>query len=530
MITLPEKVAPAGTSNELEVIDAIFQAVPSPLIIMTSAHKIVTVNKAVEQLFLLESHQMEGRCITELFPERFSTEVYHFLDQYQKDPGPKVHGDGWVLSCIRSDGSEFFATLGLQPYPGTDHKVIFSIKAKERIQVLGKSFDLSNTQGVEKEMTKLSNFQNIILDSTLYSIISTTDPHGIITTFNKGAEKMLGYKAEEMVGITSTAIIHDFQEVAARAKVLTEELGRPIEPGVDVFHIKAKLGMPDVNEWTYIHKNGTRITVELTVTTLRDSQNNITGYLGIARDISDEKRSAERVNKYARRLEEKNRELEQFTYIASHDLQEPLRTISNFGMLLSKHEAIVSDEIAGKYFHFIDSATKRMHNLIKCLLDYSRLGQRGNIEKVNFNEIIEAIKIDLDHTINETSALINAVKLPTVNGNKTELRLLIQNLVSNAIKFRKEQESPVINIWYEENTEYYKFNIQDNGIGIDEKHFKKVFLLFQRLQQHSKYQGHGIGLSHCKKIVECHGGKIGVSSKLNEGSTFFFTISKHKTI
>ncbi len=234
----------------------------------------------------------------------------------------------------------------------------------------------------------------------------------------------------------------------------------------------------------------------------------------------------EKVAKRTRELKAKNKEMEQFLYIASHDLQEPLRTINSFAKVIEEdYEQELNDGIK-RYLQFISDAATRMSELVKGLLDHSRLGKNKKQTNVDFNEIIEAIQKDLAVAIAESKASFEIANMPTVNALKVEFRLLFQNLVSNAIKFRKKDLAPVICITAKEKKHHWRFSIQDNGIGIAENHKEKIFDIFQRLHDSKEYEGTGIGLAHCKKIVELHGGNIWVESEVNKGSTFHFTILK----
>jgi len=226
-------------------------------------------------------------------------------------------------------------------------------------------------------------------------------------------------------------------------------------------------------------------------------------------------------------LKNKNKELAQFTYIASHDLQEPLRTVTNFTKLFEEQYKERLDEQANTYLYYITQASKRMSNLIKGLLDYSRIGHNKHMSNVDINELLKELQIDLHSTIDETGTSFNIGALPKVKGFKVELGLLFQNLILNAIKFRQEKENPNIIITAKDEVDFYEFSVEDNGIGIANEHHKKIFSIFQRLHTQRKYEGTGIGLAHCQKIVELHQGTIRVSSIPERGSKFIFTIKKY---
>ncbi|MBK5271894.1 MAG: GHKL domain-containing protein, partial [Bacteroidia bacterium] len=226
-------------------------------------------------------------------------------------------------------------------------------------------------------------------------------------------------------------------------------------------------------------------------------------------------------------LERKNKELEQFAYIASHDMQEPLRTTTSFIELLQKQYKGKLDGKADKYLTFIAQSSERMKVLINDLLEYSRIGRKKELENVDCNNVLKEVLADLSTVIKETGARIDSEKLPVVHGYPTELKQLFQNLVTNAVKFRKESIAPKINISVQKIDGYWQFAVKDNGIGIEEQFNNRIFEIFQRLHTRNEYEGSGIGLSNCKKIVELHKGRIWVESISGNGSTFYFTLQQN---
>jgi light-regulated signal transduction histidine kinase (bacteriophytochrome) len=226
-------------------------------------------------------------------------------------------------------------------------------------------------------------------------------------------------------------------------------------------------------------------------------------------------------------FEQKNKELEEFAFVASHDLQEPLRTTSSFVGLLQQQYKGNLDEKADRYLTYISQASARMQVLITDLLEYSRIGSKKELKPVDCNKILAEVLDDLDTAINETGATVTAGTLPVVCGYETEIEQLFQNLIFNSIKFRQKDLPPQITISGLKNNDSWQFAFSDNGIGIPKEHYKRIFVIFQRLHIRDKYQGSGIGLSHCKKIVELHKGKIWLESEINIGTTFYFTIPQN---
>lgn len=240
-----------------------------------------------------------------------------------------------------------------------------------------------------------------------------------------------------------------------------------------------------------------------------------------------EKRAAELliINKELEEFSYTNIELKQFAFIASHELKEPLRTIANFIQVINEDNLGKFDEKTLEYFQIIDNSTKRMTILINTLLNFSRLGINKKLSNVDCKELIDSVLADLSVIVKSAKATIEVSEMPKLNVYEIEFRQIFQNLISNAIKFHQKDSPPKIQIRSEKINEGYKFSVSDNGIGIDPSHFDRVFDMFQRLHNTEEvFEGKGIGLAYCKKIVHMHKGQIWVESELGKGSTFYFTI------
>ena len=384
--------------------------------------------------------------------------------------------------------------------------------------------DITENKRIEDNLRRVNSELNSIFNTDIHASIISADTNGIITHFSKGAETLLGYKAGEVIGKYTPTLFHDPQLVEERGKELSEQFGREIK-GIEVFMANVRNGDYESREWVHVRKDGSRFPVQLVVSAIRDDTGNIKGFLGIGTDITERKAAEEARKNYAV-LESRNKEMEEFAYIASHDLQEPLRTVSGFVELLNMDFGHQLPEDAKEYLGFIAASTKRMGELIKGLLDFSRIGKQKTFEPVDCNEILNAVIADLGGAIKESNAAIIVDEMPLIYAFPNEIKQLFQNLLSNAIKFHKPGKSPEIHVSAESLPGYWQFEISDNGVGIEPRHYHKIFLLFQRLHNRGSYSGTGIGLSYCKKIVELHHGKIWVESEPGEGSSFFFTISK----
>ena len=260
--------------------------------------------------------------------------------------------------------------------------------------------------------------------------------------------------------------------------------------------------------------------------------------VNIYKDITEKKKQDEIIQKTLLELNKKNIDLEKyiesngqlenFAYMASHDLKAPLRTITSYSQLLARRTKGKLDKTDLEFFNFIIDASKNMSNLIENLLNYSKANsQKKNFESINAFNMLEIITHELKADIDEKNVAISFDQIPTnMTGDQTRLKQLFQNMISNAIKFIEKDKKPQINIRCQKMENHFQFAIQDNGIGIKPEFHEKIFMLFRKLHGSGEYEGTGIGLALCKKIVEQHGGEIWVESTYGEGTTFFFTIDK----
>lgn len=337
---------------------------------------------------------------------------------------------------------------------------------------------------------------------------------GLIKFFNEKACQMFNYESEDIINHPITQILHspdrDMQE--ALIDILKQESNEAIINQLN-------------SECFGIRNGGKEFPFEINIS--RTSFNTEVIHLLSIRDVTVQRDAQDQINHYIKDMEEKNKELEQFTYIASHDLQEPLRSITSFIELFQQEYEGVFDENAQMYFEFVLQSTGRMKELIKGLLDYSRIGKQMIIRKEDLNEILKNVLHDLTNSIERSNAKVTFEELPHLYASGLHLRILFQNLIANALKFHKPGVPPEIHISAEQNKTHWLFCISDNGIGMDNKYQDKIFTIFQRLHSKDAYEGTGIGLAHCKKIVQLHDGKIWFDSKLGEGTRFYFTISKN---
>ena len=350
-----------------------------------------------------------------------------------------------------------------------------------------------------------------------YAII-LLDKDGTILNWNKGAENIKGYKDEEIIGKNFSV----FYLEDDRKNELPEALIQQAEREGRAMH-----------EGWRKRKDGSKFWGSIVITALHDNQGNVIGFSKVTRDLTERKLAEDTMRQHAAALEMKNKQLEQFAYIASHDLQEPLRKIQTFIQVLERKSG--EPETRQKYFKKINSSAKRMADLIQSVLNYSRLSQSGeDLMPTDLNTIFENVKADYELQIEEKNAVITSAPLPVVKGESLQLSQLFANLIGNSLKFSRTEpritissrtlqphEIQKINPSLDNTRPYVQLTFEDNGIGFEQQYAEKIFTIFQRLNSRDEYSGTGIGLALCKRIVDHHHGHIEAASALGQGAKFF---------
>lgn len=272
-------------------------------------------------------------------------------------------------------------------------------------------------------------------------------------------------------------------------------------------------------------KNGELFWIAQSISPVLDENGKISHFVGVSMDMTQRKKDAEQLKSYAIELQRNNKELEDFAFIASHDLQEPLRKITTFGDRLIE-KTVDLDEHSRDYIERMGKSARRMKRFIEDLLLYSKVTTKQKpFELVDLEKKVKTVCEEMDHIIHSTHAVVNISNLPTIEGDNNQIHQLIVNLIFNSFKYKSEGKPPIINIFgKKKENNYWEISIQDNGIGFDEKYADRIFKPFQRLHGRSKYEGSGLGLTICKKIVERHNGTISALSKPGVGTTFILTL------
>ncbi len=340
------------------------------------------------------------------------------------------------------------------------------------------------------------------------NVIAIVDTDAAVRYVSDSSMRVVGCRPDELTGKALLGYVHpdDREKLAAVLSSCAQESGAVL-----------------TSEVRFKRSEGDWCTIEV-VASNRLSDPAISGIVITFRDITERMRAAEALVQKAEELARSNTELQQFAYVASHDLQEPLRMLSSYSQLLSKRYQGRLDQKADTYIRFIVDGAKRMQVLINDLLTYSRVGTRGKpLGPTDCEAVLKAALTSLQIAIRESGAVVTQDPLPTVLGEESQLGQLFQNLIGNGIKYRNSR-APQIHVSCRQKAADWLFSVKDNGIGIDPQYAERIFIIFQRLHTREEYPGTGIGLAVCKKIVERHGGRIWVESEAGKGATFYFTL------
>lgn len=365
---------------------------------------------------------------------------------------------------------------------------------------------LGSTISAKQNQQDLTNIFNNATDMICIADLKSNT----FTKVNPAFTAVLGFAEEELLEKDFLSFTHA-DDVEPTAKVVEEQL----KAGETVLNFQNRYRCKDGSyKW-------------LSWVSHPDPDQGVT--FAIARDITEQKESADKLAAAVKELERSNQELEQFAYVASHDLQEPLRVVSSYTQLLERRYKDQFDEKGTKFMNYIVDGASRMQKLISDLLKYSRINTRGEeLKSIESADALGSAIVALGSLIQETQAVVTNDNLPEVKADEGQLAQVFQNLIGNAIKFRREDVTPHVHIGVKKDGRQWLFSVADNGIGFEDKFKNRIFEIFQRLHGREHYDGTGIGLAICKRVVERHGGKIWAESTPGEGTTFYFTLKQLK--
>ncbi|NOS55479.1 MAG: PAS domain-containing sensor histidine kinase [Cyclobacteriaceae bacterium] len=551
---------PQVTNNEFETL---FSHATIGILITDSKGLVVNFNQYAEQLFGYQKNEVIGNPVELLIPHtKRGAHVAHRTN-FNEHPTNRMMGAASHLFAKRKDDSVFPVEISLSHFNNGSQLFVIAFiiditvrkqnedllkeqknqvlqfaeqtkrlnaelekKIEDRTKMLKETLEaLENTQ---QETTKALNFQKAILNHAGACIIAT-DIYGVVQLFNTTAEEYLGYSKSEVIDQVNVVHFHLVSELQSKAAAFSRELGKIVTPNFNVLSAKSVDDLPNEHEWTYVRKDGTTFTVSLNVTTLRDAQNRISGFLGVAVDISE-------LKKFQNSLQvalEKEKHLgdlkSRFVTMASHEFRTPLSTILSSVSLIDKYTSAEDLEKREKHIKRIKSAVGNMKDILEDFLSLGKM-EEGKIQ-LNPELLTPAeLRDELEAVIQEMQRLTKLSQQIThtftvtddCNIGRKMLRHIMTNLISNAIKF--SPEGSTIDISSENKKNELVFTIQDTGIGISESDQKHLFERFFRAENASNIQGTGLGLHIISRYLDLVNGHIELASKLNKGSTFIVHI------
>lgn len=479
----------------------IIESIPDGLITINRQGLIININNRISELFGYTFKELEFQPIELLIPDHLIAAHIKHRESYLLNPQMREMGSGLELYAKRKDNTLFYVEVLLSPFTINEEKFTLCVLR-----------DISERKKEEEEKNKLTKAIEQAADG-----IFILDKEGNIEYVNYSFEKLSGYAKEEVIGKSPKEFKFSSDDIKE-----FEELWEKVIRGE-----KAQ------SELANKKKSGEKYYIEKSITPVINDKGVITHFVSSEKDITEKKKSEEALLELFSKLEEKNKELVDFLYIASHDLQEPLRKVQGFGDMLKKKYSGNLGEEGADYINRMQNASGRMQKLIDALLLYSRVTTKGrSFEPTDLNQVLKDVISDLEFSIEKAEAQVTVEKLPVIMADEMQIREVFLNLISNAIKFRKQNEPLEIKIHHVNGDNNSQKNIQlaveDNGIGIDEKYADKVFEVFQKLHSAQEYAGTGIGLSICKKIIERHGGTISFKSEPGRGTRFIINLPVNK--
>lgn len=469
---------------------SLIEASIDPFVTIGPDGKITDVNNSTEFVTGYSREELIGTDFSDYFtePEKAKEGYQHvFLKGLvQNYPLEIQHKDGHITPVLYNAS-------------------VYRDEAGEVIGIFAAARDISEQKKAE-EALRLSNLYNRSLIEASMDPLVTIGPDGKITDLNKATELVTGYSRNELIGT-------DFSDYFTESEKASTGYRQAFTEGeVRDYPLEIQ------------HRNGHITPVLYNASIYKDEAGEVIGVFAAARDITERKKAEELLKLKLEELARSNAELEQFAYVSSHDLQEPLRMIASYLQLLQRKYQGKLDDKADKYIYFAVDGASRMQNLINDLLEFSRVTTKAReFEPTDCKFVLDQVLFDLDVSIKENKASIFYGSLPVVMADPIQFNQVFQNLISNAIRFRSEKD-PEIEISAEKKADQWLFSVKDNGIGIDPKFSDRIFEVFKRLHKREEYPGTGIGLSICKKIIERHGGQIWLESEPGKGSTFYFTL------
>jgi PAS domain S-box-containing protein len=478
----------------------LLEAAPDAMVVVNQGGEIVLLNVQAEKQFGYRRDELLGQKVTNIIPVGFAERLIADDLRSAEDASAQQIGTGIELIGLRKDGGEFPIEIMLSP-----------LQSAEGTLVTAAIRNISVRKAAETHLAQMEGRYRGLLEAAPDAMV-VVNQGGEIVLLNVQAEKQFGYRRDELLGQKVINII----PVGFAERLIADDLRSAEDASAQQIGTGIELAAR--------RKDGSEFPIELMLSPLRNAE----GILVTAaiRDISVRKKAAVVLLQKVEELHRSNEELGQFAYIASHDLQEPLRMVASYTQLLSRRYKGKLDADADEFIAYAVDGASRMQRLIQDLLAYSRVGTKGkDLTEISSEAALRQAVVNLRGAIEDSGALVTHDILPDVMADEVQLVQLFQNLVGNAIKYQKPG-IPEVHVSAAKNGgKTWDFAVKDNGLGIDPQYFEKIFGMFQRLHKRDEFAGTGIGLAICKKIVERHGSNISVESTPGQGSTFRFALS-----
>jgi PAS domain S-box-containing protein len=477
----------------------LLEAAPDAMVVVNRNGEIVLLNVQAEKQFGYRRDELLGQKVKSIIPEGFAERLIADGTRTAAEALAQQIGTGIELSGRRKDGSEFPIEIMLSP-----------LESAEGILVTAAIRDITERKRVEDALRESEERFRLMASGIKDYANVMLDPEGFIVSWNEGGERLKGYRAEEIIG-------QHFSRFYS-----AEDIRKGL-PAMELKQAK-ETGRFEGEGWR-VRKDGSRFLANIVITAFRDEKGQLRGFGKITRDITERRRAEEHLTKTMEDLKRSNDELGQFAYVASHDLQEPLRMVASYTQLLAQRYKGRLDSDADEFIAFAVDGCNRMQGLIQDLLSYSRAGANAEpLRAVSCEGALEKTLRNLRPTIQDSGAMVTHDSLPTIMTDETQLVQVFQNLIANAIKYHGA-EPPLVHVSATRNSgNEWVFSVRDNGMGMEPQYFERIFILFQRLHGQKEFAGTGIGLAMCKKIVDRLGGRIWVESQPTKGSTFYFAL------
>jgi len=477
----------------------LLEAAPDAMVVVNQAGEIVLLNLQAEKRFGYHRDELVGQKVKNIIPEGFAERLIADGTRTAAEALAQQIGTGIELYGRRKDGTEFPIEIMLSP-----------LESAEGVLVTAAIRDISVRKAAERHVAQMEGRYRGLLEAAPDAMV-VVNQAGEIVLLNVQAEKQFGYRRDELVGQKVKNIIPEgFAErlIADGTRTAAEALAQQIGTGIELYGRR---------------KDRSDFPIEIMLSPLESPE----GILVTAaiRNITERKRSEQHLVETVAELNRSNDELEQFAYVASHDLQEPLRMVASYTQLLAERYKGRLDSDADEFIAYAVDGSNRMQVLIQDLLAYSRAGTNGKtLHKISSDHALKEALTNLRATIQESGAVVTHDLLPIITTDGTQLAQIFQNLVGNAVKYHGAA-APRVHVSAAKNGgNEWIFSVRDNGLGIDPQYFDRIFVLFQRLHGQTEFKGTGIGLAICKKMLERLGGRIWVESEPEKGSTFRFAL------